>query len=154
MGWTNGVVGPDDEQCEDDDCCCWCCECYDDYLMRNCVGPGDLYPHYAYCPAYHGYYYFRPYNYVHVLYDAASVTTMGGDPRAPYAKEFLRPIFGQSTYVAPILPPQAYGESLPLLEDLLEQRSEADDAEKTDPNYDGDMLPLPANFELPVQSET
>ncbi|MCA9072310.1 MAG: hypothetical protein KDA84_25460, partial [Planctomycetaceae bacterium] len=74
----------------DDDCepSCW-----DRHLFNKCIGPGDFHPHYPYMPVNHGYYYFRPYNFEHVLRDAATAGQMGGDPRAPYSVEFLKGYF-------------------------------------------------------------
>ncbi|WP_166823884.1 hypothetical protein [Thalassoroseus pseudoceratinae] len=90
--------------------------------MQNCVGPGDLYPHYAYYPKFHGYYYFRPYNYIHVERDAALAAAMGGDVRAPYSTEFLKPMFQSFATNSP-LPPQdekrPFDAKLPKLEDLV-----------------------------------
>ena len=108
------LCGGDDE-C-DDDCDLNCCE---RRILTYCVGPGDLYPHYPYFPAYHGYYYFRPYNFEHVLKDSALAAEMGGDPRAPYSVEFLRSVFPP----APVEPiPEHVQQRLPILEDLLTPR--------------------------------
>ena len=116
-GWQYGYA--------DDDCnngCCWLDECWNDHLMRYCVGPGDLYPHYAYYPKFHGYYYFRPYNHIHVERDAALAAAMGGDVRAPYSTEFLKPMFASFSTTNPV-PPQAvkrpFDAKLPNLEDLV-----------------------------------
>jgi hypothetical protein len=109
-GWCN-----DDDDC-DDDCDLNCCE---RHCLTYCIGPGDMYPHYPYFPAYHGYYYFRPYNFEHVLKDSAIAAEMGGDPMAPYSVEFLRAVFPP----APIEPiPEYVRPHLPILEDLLTPR--------------------------------
>ncbi len=106
--------------------CCWLDECWNDHLMRNCVGPGDLYPHYAYYPKFHGYYYFRPYNHIHVERDAAIVAAMGGDVRAPYSTEFLKPLFESfsSTTMIPEQPTKRPFEAkVPNLEELVRGQS-------------------------------
>jgi hypothetical protein len=114
--------------CEpEDDCWCpWCghdddCEesCCDRHIQTYCIGPGDFYPHYPYLPAYHGYYYFRPYNHMHVEEAAALVAQMGGDPRAPYSVEFLKRYFPPAPVENPIIPEE---DPYPLLEDLLEPK--------------------------------
>lgn len=118
-GWQYGY-GYASDDC--DNGCCWLDECWNDHLMRNCVGPGDLYPHYAYYPKFHGYYYFRPYNYIHVERDAAIAASMGGDVRAPYSTEFLKPLFESYAATAPI-PEQPekrpFEAKVPDLEDLV-----------------------------------
>jgi hypothetical protein len=52
---------------------------------------GDMYPHYPYQPMYHGYYYFRPYNWTMVERQRSQAVAMGFDIRAPYA---TGPVFG------------------------------------------------------------
>jgi len=44
----------------------------------------DMIQHYSYFPKNHGYYYYRPYNYIHVLEHQYQALSLGGDPRAPY----------------------------------------------------------------------
>jgi hypothetical protein len=116
-GWTYGTVYPDTYAADQN--CCWCCCCLSCCRGENLLGPGDLHPHYAYCPAYHGYYYFRPYNHMHVLYDAATVAAWGGDPRAPYSVEFLRPLFVAAGPDPRGFVPAPFADDLPILEDLL-----------------------------------
>ncbi len=98
----------------DDDChlCCW-----DRCLLTYCTGPGDFYPHYPYPPVYHGYYYFRPYNFTHVAPDAAFAEQIGDDPRAPYNVAYARTFFPPAPIIdsSNALPVEGY----PLLEDLL-----------------------------------
>ena len=110
--------------CCGDGCNDACDDCHlywwDRCLLTYCLGPGDFYPHYAYFPAYHGYYYFRPYNFTHVVPDAAFAEQIGDDPRAPYNVAYARtffppaPIADSSAYI----PPKPY----PLLEDVLEPK--------------------------------
>lgn len=78
----------------------------------------DLYPHYAYYPKDHGYYYFRPYNYTHVLEHQQTVLKWGGDPRNPYSTHVLANLFVNVQHPAPT-PLRLQGVSLPQLEDLL-----------------------------------
>ena len=55
-------------------------------LSRCCENSTcDMPPHFPYAPADHGYYYFRPYNYTHVFEHQALISSLGGDPRAPYS---------------------------------------------------------------------
>jgi len=64
----------------------WCC-------LHHYKGTCDLFPHYPYCPAYHGYYYFRPYNYVHVLKHQQIVDVLGGDSQFPYETTMFEPVY-------------------------------------------------------------
>jgi hypothetical protein len=51
-----------------------------------------MHPHYAYYPANHGYYYFRPYNYSHIDHHKQLAAAMGIEAIAPYSTEvFGRP---------------------------------------------------------------
>ncbi len=83
----------------------------------------DLYPHYAYPPEHHGYYYYRPYNYVHVLEHQSSVIRLGGDPRNPYSVRMFDAIERDFALRHPqiVVPEETLrlDERLPLLEDLL-----------------------------------
>ena len=84
-----------------------------------------MYPHYAYYPQDHGYYYFRPYNWMHVQQHAGQVMMMGGDPANPYSTAMFDSIYeGFYAENPPLEEPPAgsvepIGSSLPLLEDLL-----------------------------------
>ncbi len=101
--WSDGY-SVDNSHCQSGghSWCPWChsdngeCEepcCFDRHLLTYCIGPGDLYPHYPYYPIQHGYYYFRPYNHMHVEEASALAAQMGGDPKAPYSVEFLYKYF-------------------------------------------------------------
>jgi hypothetical protein len=58
--------------------------------LRPCHAPGNLHPHTPYVAHPKLYYYFRPYQWRHVLEQQESVMSYGGDPRHPYANtEFL-----------------------------------------------------------------
>ncbi len=54
-----------------------------------------MHPHYAYFPAMHGYYYFRPYHHRHLLDQQALVTGWGGDSRHPYANKIFQQVYAQ-----------------------------------------------------------
>ncbi len=62
---------------------------YADWFCGTC----DMPPHYPYCPPMHGYYYFRPYNYLHVARQQLFVASWGDDPRAPYKNEIFRRVY-------------------------------------------------------------
>jgi hypothetical protein len=111
-----------DAYCDDDDGCfsrCkqhWKQHCYLKKLHSTC----DLYPHYAYFPKHHGYYYFRPYNAANVTVQQQTAVRMGGDPRNPYSTQVLANLFRD---VPP--PPRTtthtrrQGPDLPILDELL-----------------------------------
>ena len=111
--------------CEDDCCRCmrwWKQHCYIAKLHSTC----DLYPHYAYYPKYHGYYYFRPYNAETVQVQQQTVVKLGGDPRYPYSTELLANLFRD---VPP--PPRSttktrrQGPELPMLDQLMDAKPAA-----------------------------
>lgn len=81
------------ESCDDPWCCAGCCN--DSICHKRCCcrldSTGDMYPHYPYQPMYHGYYYFRPYNWTMVERQRYTAVGMGFDIRAPYA---TGPVFG------------------------------------------------------------
>lgn len=110
-------------QCgEDDGCCKRCCNrC----RWRWAHTTGDMYPHFAYYPQDHGYYYFRPYNYIHVFEHRARVVSLGGDPRNPYSVAMFDPIYEEFNQNAPVMQPlpgsvHPLGSQLPMLEGLLQ----------------------------------
>lgn len=49
--------------------------------------------HYPHDSAYHGYYYFRPYNYVHIRQHQNAASRWGGDPRNPYSNTIFQGIY-------------------------------------------------------------
>jgi hypothetical protein len=61
---------------------------------------GDFYPHYPYPAPYFGYYYLKPYNWVHVADHQAFAAKWGGDPRVPYGHEYFNRLY-ESSAVAP-----------------------------------------------------
>ncbi|WP_417847492.1 hypothetical protein [Thalassoglobus sp.] len=54
---------------------------------------GDMYQHYAYYPAHHGYYYYRPYNYTNVLEHKEVIVRLGGERNHPYSVALFEPIY-------------------------------------------------------------
>jgi hypothetical protein len=108
--------------CEKQSCCDRCKNrCY----WHRAHTTGDMFPHYAYYPQHHGYYYFRPYNWMHVLEHQARIVAMGGDSRNPYSVAIFDPIYEDFEQRFPqILEPpagsvQPLGSGLPNLEDLM-----------------------------------
>lgn len=121
-----------------DDCVSGCvggaCQGLCDGLFGCCHGmkmkvshntTGDMLPHYAYPPRFHGYYYYRPYNYILTLNHQLEALEMAGDPRAPYASKVFERIYAEfdaAAYDAPndgrLLPsPSRTSTALP---DLIE----------------------------------
>jgi hypothetical protein len=90
-------------------------------LKKRCWGDwkttGDMYPHYPYTPAYHGYYYFRPYNYTNILRQRGEIITLGGNPKAPYAHKMFDRIYEQIDLTAYEEAP-ADGDGVPSLEPI------------------------------------
>lgn len=89
---------------------------------------GDMHPHYAYYPQYHGYYYFRPYNYTNVLEHKELIVCMGGDRSQPYSVAMFDNIYNDFHQTNPVIEPLIIDKSeisgasqLPLLEELLPQ---------------------------------
>jgi hypothetical protein len=88
-----------------------------------------MYQHHPYEPAFFGYYYFRPYNYINVANHKQQVARLGGDPMHPYSLEMFEPIYAQFNANTPSLPPlegsaRPLRNKLPKLEELLESASE------------------------------
>lgn len=87
----------------------------------------DLYPHYAYYPRYHGYYYFRPYNYMMIGPQQEFAAQIGLDPRMPYSLSNFDAIYASWAMkyppgMAPISTSLPEGEHLPILEELLDRK--------------------------------
>jgi len=136
--------------CEDDCGCCSECEqcCCDDSDCypprcggdRDCCGRHkkycarstcNMHPHYAYYPANHGYYYFRPYNYNHVELHKELASAMGLESIAPYSTEvFGRPYSelmvdsyeDASGHDEVLNPPRRSVSQLPDVQDILRSR--------------------------------
>lgn len=135
----------------------------DCYLTGGCPTPfvsqrmccwrttGDFYPHYAYPAPYFGYYYMKPYNWVHVADHQAFAAKIGGDPRIPYGHEFFNRLYE----ALPVAPPTKYdpnargqlpqARKLPNLQALLDTKyDEAPAVEPAPPAAPVDMPAVPA----------
>lgn len=70
-------------------------QCMDPCTLKRCKAlkgetTGDLCPTLCHLrAACHGYYYFRPYNYAHVLMHSAKAASWGGDYHRPYARGII-----------------------------------------------------------------
>ncbi|MCA9228254.1 MAG: hypothetical protein KDA47_21675 [Planctomycetales bacterium] len=67
--------------------------CIDGSCEGGCFNTCNMPPHYAYFPADHGNYYFRPYNYHRIATHQQFVMTYGGNPRHPYANEVFDRVY-------------------------------------------------------------
>jgi hypothetical protein len=119
------------EVCPTECCSDWCKRCWWFGLRSTC----DMPSHFPYPPAFHGYYYFQPYNYTHVLQHQQMAPLLGAEPFAPYEATNLQKIYvdvlGEEEAARPAgdgrlksLTPDA--GKLPLLEELLEGRHDLD----------------------------
>ena len=108
--------------CRDCLCCC----------RYKCRSTCNMYPHYPYYPANHGYYYFRPYNYSHVAVQKEIALTLGEDPAAPYGHTAFDRLYADlmiETYEEPGVSedtlnptPRQIAPPLPDLQEVLEAR--------------------------------
>lgn len=91
--WAPGVDDP------------FCDRCGGGWWRRGvrcrCLSTCDMFPHYPYFPEYFGYYYFRPYNYVHIFEHQNIVARWGGDPRNPYSHELFQRLYAELPVAAP-----------------------------------------------------
>lgn len=108
--------------CEKQGCCHRCrnrCRWYRAHTT------GDMFPHYPYFPAYHGYYYFRPYNWMNVFQQQGWIMSVGGDVRNPYSVAMFDRIYEDfeqrfpQTEEPPAGSVAPLGSGLPNLEDLM-----------------------------------
>ena len=74
------------------------CEEDDDGHCCRCHSTCDMPQHFPYPPVYHGYYYFRPYNYTNVLRDRTTVLQLQGDVNAPYWNGMFDEIYAAGVY--------------------------------------------------------
>ncbi len=63
------------------------------YLCED--GTCTMHPRYPYFPPLHGYYYFRPYHFLHVIEHQFAVDDWGGDPRNPYANTIFQRVYAE-----------------------------------------------------------
>lgn len=100
-----------------------------DYYFSKFHGPCrstcDMPPHFPYYPEYHGYYYFRPYNWEHVWAHQALAPMLGESPYTPYATTAFQAIYAElppeelpDRQTLPLTPGLQHG--LPSLEFLLQ----------------------------------
>lgn len=94
-----------------------------------CRSTCDMPPHFPYYPQYHGYYYFRPYNWEHVWMHQALAPMLGESPYTPYATTAFQPIYAElppeelpDRQTLPLTPGLERG--LPSLEYLLREPEE------------------------------
>ncbi|MDA0834264.1 MAG: hypothetical protein O3A29_13375 [Planctomycetota bacterium] len=130
---ADGKVEGTDTDCVD--CCCGLARLWGRWRCRDGCGricwttTGDMHQHYPYFPRYHGYYYYRPYNYIHVLEHQYQALSLGGDPRAPYQNRQFERVYERhaaarydeadsTTYIIPLL--RDASTPLPDLQDILE----------------------------------
>lgn len=99
---------------------CYCCRrgclsrwCHWHWLDSTC----DMYPHYAYYPENHGYYYYRPYNWEHYGQDTPRMLGVGY--AAPYAVDGFNELKPSTVIEQPVMPPRR--KPLPNLEVLLKK---------------------------------
>ncbi|MFN0197554.1 MAG: hypothetical protein ACKVT0_12490 [Planctomycetaceae bacterium] len=132
----DGAVTADDADSDDCENCCSCqfrflkSRCCKDGCGRICWSTtGDMHPHYPYFPRHHGYFYYRPYNYIHVLEHQYQALSLGGDPRAPYHNRQFERVYERhaaaryeeqsaSTIFVPTL--NRTSRPLPNIQDILE----------------------------------
>lgn len=74
------------------------CEEEDDGHCCRCKSTCNMPQHYPYPPAFHGYYYFRPYNYTNVLRDRDTVLQLQGDVNAPYWDGMFNHVYAAGVY--------------------------------------------------------
>lgn len=109
-------------------CCCGHAGCYMPGIhYRNKHGKlkwcrvwttGDMHQHYAYYPAHHGTYYFRPYNYTNVLEHKEQVMRLGGERHNPYSVAMFDGVYASIIGESPELAKE------PVIEDTLPGKTE------------------------------
>jgi hypothetical protein len=81
-----------------------------------CISPCNLSLHYPYFPKDHGYYYFRPYNMVHVAIQRDIAASWGEDPRNPYDHKVFDRVYealrAEEEAQAEVLPPSSEAKPL------------------------------------------
>lgn len=106
-----------------DPCCDSCHPCWfpcSSWWSKACRhSTCNLYPHFAYFPECHGYYYFRPYNWVHI--DQHRMTIPGQNFKNPYSNDVFDRLYADRDNLGEVDSDQVKPNQarLPLLEDLL-----------------------------------
>ena len=78
-----------------DDCDCSCEEPSKPCLPSTIHAPGNMMLHKPYIARPKTYYYFRPYNYMHIRHDQRESSQWGADPRLPYSNEIFAKVYEQ-----------------------------------------------------------
>ncbi|MEX0704137.1 MAG: hypothetical protein WD069_18705 [Planctomycetales bacterium] len=125
-GWCNACGACNDRTCREE---------LHYYFSKGCRcrSTCDMPPHFPYFPEYHGYYYFRPYNWQHVWMHQALAPMLGEAPHTPYATTAFDAIYEQvlpagheeedtARQTLPFSPGLERG--LPDLEELLKERDQ------------------------------
>jgi len=86
---SDASAQPDSEPDEENGDC--------DGRVRTCplCNACNMPQHYAYFPAMHGYYYFRPYHHSHIAKHQQIASSWGADPRFPYSNEIFKTVYAQ-----------------------------------------------------------
>lgn len=63
------------------------------FYPSPCYSPGNMTQHFPYVAEPKNYYYFRPYNWFHILDQQKEVVLYGGDPRHPYANDLFQEVY-------------------------------------------------------------
>ena len=97
-GWTDRKPVYECEPFDSMSCGSCDCECHwrDESRWKHHYwhSAGGMFPHYPYQPSYHGYYYFRPYNYESVL--AHRESGLPASRSNPYSTKFFKQIYETS----------------------------------------------------------
>lgn len=125
------VFPPAGDCCPTECCSDWCKKCW----WFGCHSTCDMPHHFPYFPPFHGYYYFIPYNYVHVFQQKQIAPLLGATPSAPYETTNFHQIYvdavGEIEANRPsgdgrLKPLEPEGGKLPVLEELLSGKHDLD----------------------------
>ena len=110
--------------------CGGCCAGFSQWIFAKYPSTCDMYQHHAYFPEAHGYYFFRPYNYLLTNQQRQMFPTITGSFVAPYTSANYQPIYaaaaerGLPVILEPRKPRKSYysagDDDLPTLEELLD----------------------------------
>jgi len=64
-------------------------------LPKPCRAPGNMYPHLPYHTASMRYYYFRPYNYMHIPIQQAEAVSVGIPASQPYSNSIFQRVYAE-----------------------------------------------------------
>jgi hypothetical protein len=141
--------------CASECCSDWCKRCWWFGTHSTC----DMPQHFPYPPAFHGYYYFRAYNYSQIFQHRLIAPLLGAEPFAPYETTNFQKIYVDALgeeeanrqagdgVLKPLMPDSG---KLPNLEELLAGKHDLDSprgrpgkVEPPKPGIDGNSPPLP-----------